>query len=132
MGAVKIDIYNQPLINIANYEDRNMLIKLLTNYKNLEHLAKMGDGVASAILVDLQMAIFKGSLTEIQQYTIIQHFIYKYTTRELGEMLGKHDTTILENIHLGLKKISNDLISGKLYKKDKKLRQKSKWRKKYG
>lgn len=117
MGAVKIDTYNQPLMQVAHYEDIKALKKLLKNYDNLFHLAKMGDNVAASIWVDLKTAIEEGGLTTRQHYCILCYFIDHDTLQDIADDLDISPANVLKSINGGVKRISKALLSGLLYRR---------------
>ena len=115
MGASKIETYNQPLMNLANYEDLKCLGGLLKNYDNLRLLAEKGDTVGSAIYIDLKVALEKGILTNLQKECIYRYFVYRSTLREIAEHLDKSIPTVADHIKGGVKRIQKAFISGALY-----------------
>jgi hypothetical protein len=106
MGAVKKDVYNSGLMNMANYKSIRKLKLLLGNMNNLLKIAEAGDSVAACIYIDLKDALNHPALTEKQRDCIVMKFIYKYTNKDITEALNvKSDNSARKHIEGGLKKM---------------------------
>lgn len=117
MGAVSVQVYNIQLMSISHYNDVKTLKKLYKNYYNLKALAHEGDTVAMSIFVDLKTALSHEAkvLTDNQRKCIIGHLLEKSTLRELAEDFQRNESTILEAVNSGLKRIQRALSEGGLY-----------------
>jgi DNA-directed RNA polymerase specialized sigma24 family protein len=117
MGAVSVQVYNVQLMAIAKYNDVKTLKKLYKNYYNLKALAQEGDTVAMSIFIDLKTALSPEAnvLTDNQRKCIVGHLLEKSTLRELAEDFHRNESTILEAVNSGLKRIQRSLAEGGLY-----------------
>ena len=106
MGAVKRQIFNSSLMNMANYNNIKSLQHLLGNIHNLEKLAEMGDSVSASIVIDLRGALVSDKLTEKQKQCLELKYEYKYTNKEIAEDMDlKSDNSVRKHLQGGLKRI---------------------------
>lgn len=120
MGSVRIETYNLQLMNISDYYNLKTLKKLYKNYNNLSYLAQAGDSVAASVFIDLKTALDQNLnvLTEIQRHCIVDYYVHNYTLKELAYYYDRDESTVLDNINAGIKRIQKALINGSLYKKE--------------
>jgi DNA-directed RNA polymerase specialized sigma24 family protein len=110
MGAVKRQVYNDSLMNMAKYNNLKSLQHLLNNLGNLEKLAEMGDSVSASIVVDLKGALSSDKLTEKQSECLKLKYQYKYTNNEIAEELNlKSDNSVRKHLQGAIKKIRREL-----------------------
>lgn len=110
MGAVKRQIYNSSLMNMARYNNLNSLQHLLNNLNNLQRLAEMGDTVSASIVIDLKKALSSDKLTKKQHECLELKYLGKYTNNEIAEELNlKSDNSVRKHLQGGLKKIRREL-----------------------
>lgn len=115
MGAVQVEVFNQRLMNIANYDDLAQLRNLLANLHNLEALAVTGDSVAASIAVDLKAALDNGLLTCSQRRYLVLHFLDKEPYAQLARDYHLDEATIRAHILAAVKRLQQVLNDGKLY-----------------
>lgn len=115
MGAVSRETYNYELMEQADYKNPKKLQNLVKNYDNIRKLAKMGDGVALSIYVDLKHAIYiKKVLTDKQMECIEAVLINDMSLTEYAGDTFRSVETIRNSISGGIKRLSKELESGKL------------------
>jgi hypothetical protein len=118
MGAVRVQVYNQQLMGMADYNNLKVLKMLYRNLTNMRSLAESGDSVATCIYIDLSTALESGVLTASQKLYITEHLLNSNTIAEIAMDYNKAESTICEHIDGGLKRIQKALREGNLYNKE--------------
>lgn len=111
-----MDVYNEILMNIANYDEPEQLRNLLQNYRSLRALFHLGDTVAGSIYIDLHTALSSGSLTHLQLQCIVLHLVDGMSLLEVAFELDKAKTTIQGHVEGGIRRLGSCLLSGELYR----------------
>ena len=118
MGAVKRVVYNNALMDVADYTNTKCLKMLLSNFDGLEQLFLKGDTVAGAILIDLKTKlgfydIRECVLTDLQRESIILNLIYGLPQNDVAKVLNVQQRMISYYVNQGLA-ILSDSLEGKL------------------
>lgn len=119
MGSVIIKTTNDRLLNL-NYADPEVIKQLLSNYGTVAKLARKGDTVASAVIIDLENALGvsieelirdkkrglrirnKSVLTEAQFISVVYVLLFGYQQIEVAFILGVSKQDVSANISRGL------------------------------
>lgn len=101
---------NEPLLNIANYENEAQLRHLLKNHTNLRRLFAMGDSVAGAICVDLELALT--CLTPRQQLCVRWHLMDRIPALKVARALKVDEASVRESVKSGVRRMSRVLTDG--------------------
>lgn len=103
-------VVNEPLLNIANYENEAQLRNLLKNHTNLRRLFAMGDSVAGAICVDLELALT--CLTPRQQLCVRWNLMDRIPALEVARALKVDEASVRESVKSGVQRMSRALTDG--------------------
>lgn len=114
MGAVKVEVYNELLMNSFDYGNVKHLRILLQRIDALYDLFKQGDSVAGAIYIDLMTELGKygrdkTSLTDREIAVIRYNVCEGVPQEEVAEMVGIGQPMVSITVNRALKKIKQDL-----------------------
>lgn len=108
----RIELYNNRLNALADYDDTSRLKKLFKNFHNLVNLSEYGHGDAMSIVLDLETSLKSNCLTDFQRQCITSHLIENSTLREVASDMNKSTSTINQAVTGGLKNIQKLLREG--------------------
>lgn len=123
MGSVRIQVYNQQLMDGYTYSKISHLKALLKNMDGLERLSAKGDQVACSILIDLKTCLGeygmdKTCLTERQIYVIKQNLIVGVPQTKIAELLDVRQNWVSGILNQGLKRMRKQLVCGHVVKQE--------------
>ncbi len=146
MGAVKVNVINEQLLNIE-YSNRKNIRMLLKNWSNLERLSEKGDAVAICVLLDLKNVTGidpslydktdagrkrfeegrkKGILTYNQFIAVAYTLVLGYNQSEVAYMLDLDQSGLSRHINRGITAITT--VLGRDERERKKVEDKKKKR----
>lgn len=113
MGAVKRIIYNELLMNRADYSNKNKLIALFKNIHLLKELGGEGDQVALSIYIDLKGMLgkdkgcgFKTPLLKEEADLLNLYLIGGYNQSELARYYNISQMSVSNRVNKALEKLT--------------------------